>query len=380
MKKIVIELMVGVLFFIASLLINPKGTEEVHAQARPEYMQDIMLDKMHFPDEHIRNQLARTVDQNKDGILSRIEREKIYYLTISNIDLGLNKYWYPDMNDLSEENKVYNKTKYSLWLGYSWTEGRYSKEKILDLTGIEYFFNLREVRVDGYEMITGSFRNNTNLRKIWVGCSEKKEAKSFDTIREDFPVSQLTYIHLKNIISDTIKLEDVPNLSVLRVIQPDGSNKRFTSLNLSNNKKLKELELGNIVPARLDLRKHQKLTSVKVYCGTYKYGQQCGGNLDEDANSYYRYYLPEKNQKCKILFARKNKIRTLHYFTGNKTIDITRLSKLEDFETLKSVKVKVKSSWIRKTFTKKKWGCAIIKSGKFLQKIKAAKKKKYTVI
>ena len=84
--------------------------------------------------------------------------------------------------------------------------------------------------------------------------------------------------------------------------------------------------------------------------------------------------------KCKITFAKKNNIQTLYYFTADKTIDISRLSKLEDFQTLKSVKAKVKSSWIRKTFKKKKWGCAVVKSGKFINKIKAGKKKKYTTI
>ena len=56
------------------------------------------------------------------------------------------------------------------------------------------------------------------------------------------------------------------------------------------------------------------------------------------------------------------------------------LTKLEDFQTLKTTKAKVRSSWIRRTFTKKKWGCAVVKNGKFVKKMKAAKRKKVTVI
>ena len=37
-----------------------------------------------------------------------------------------------------------------------------------------------------------------------------------------------------------------------------------------------------------------------------------------------------------------------------------RLSKLEDFQTLKFVKVKVKSSWARKTFQEEKSGAALL--------------------
>lgn len=86
----------------------------------------------------------------------------------------------------------------------------------------------------------------------------------------------------------------------------------------------------------------------------------------------------QKKYEMQDYLCQKNNIQTLYYFTVDKTIDISRLSKLEVFQTLKSVKAKVKSSWIRKTFRKNKWGCAIVKSGKFIKKIKAGKKKIYT--
>ena len=109
----------------------------------------------------------------------------------------------------------------------------------------------------------------------------------------------------QNIYANELNVDEIAGLQVLRVILPDGSGRRLSALNLYKNVKLKALELKNIMPAKLDLRKNTKL---------------------------------------------------------------------------KSVKVKVKSSWIRKTFRKNKWGCAIVKSGKFIKKIKAGKKKIYTII
>ena len=202
--------------------------------------------------------------------------------------------------------------------------------------------------------------------------------KGYDQVRQDFPVSQLTYMHLENIYVNELDVDEISGLQVLRVILPEGSGRRLPALNLSKNIKLKELELKNIMSDKLDLRKNTKLKSVKVYSGKCKFGQDYGRNLKW--TDYYEYYLPEKNMKCKITFAKKNNIQTLYYFTADKAIDISRLSKLEDFQTLKSVKAKVKSSWIRKTFTKRKWGCSIVKNGKFLTKVKARKKKKCTMI
>lgn len=196
-------------------------------------------------------------------------------------------------------------------------------------------------------------------------------------------MSQLTYLHLKNITADTLNVDEIPNLQVVRILLPEGSNRRFTALNFSKNAKLKEIELANIMPAKLDLRKNPKINSVKVYSGKCKNGQDYGMGIDEDAeprNGRYRYYLPEKGQKCKVIFPKKNCVKTLYYFTSDKNIDLTRLTKLEDFQTLKSTKAKVKSDWIRKTFTRKNWGCAVVKSGKFIKKIKAEKRKKVTML
>ncbi len=389
MKSTTRRIMMGVILCMILLYGNSVIKIEAKAEVKPEYMQDVPLDEAHFPDEYFRAELGRLVDENNDGILSRKEREKICYLML-NKGGGRNGYWYSDMNyPANEDFLVYNDSirnstleisevkKYKTDMYKNVYKDAESWSDKIDLTGIEYFFNLQEVRADKYELLSGSFKNNVNLRKIWVGCTNLGD-KGYHQVQKDFPVSQLTYMHLENIYANELNVDEIAGLQVLRMILPDGSGRRLPTLNLSKNIKLKELELKNIMPAKLDLKKNTKLKTVKVYSGKCKTGQGYGRDLEEKHG--YVYYLPEKNMKCKITFAKKNNIQTLYYFTADKTIDISRLSKLEDFQTLKSIKAKVKLSWIRKTFRKNKWGCAIVKSGKFIKKIKAGKKKIYTII
>ncbi len=398
MRKLTLKIL-GIIFYCFTIvLIIPEKGGRVQAEVKSDYMQDVLLDAAHFPDERFRKQLARYVDTNKDGILTAQEREKIYYVEFGNIS-RLTKGWYLDMMYQGvEENKVLSKDRFTLELCFDYREDNgnvAAPEKILDVTGIEYFFNLEEVRASKYEMLSGSFQSNAKLKKIWVGCTDpafsKFGQKNYENILQSFPVSQMTYIHLQNIFTDKLDMEEIADLQVLRVILPDGSNRRLSSVSLSKNKKLKELELGHILPGRLDLRRNQKLKTLKLYSGEVKAGQRCGSPVYLESDDYeddgyypsyscYYYYLPEKGQNCKVIFPKKNQIQTFHYFTKDKKIDISMLTKLEDFQTLKTTKAKVRSGWIRRTFTKKKWGCAVVKSGKFLRKMKAAKRKKVTVI
>ena len=397
MKKIILKVAAGIFLYIAAFQMNPAVVVEVHAEVKPEYMQDVPLDEAHFPDELFRKKLKYYVDENKDGILSGEERKKIYYLDLVSPLSGVHEHWYRDMNCMcaeydEEDYIVYSKTKCALHLDFNTDEDNHHgtlADQAVDMRGIEYFFNLEEVRMDNYEWVSGSFKNNANLKKIWIGCS-KTGQKGYGNIMDDFPHSQLTYMHLENVDADTLDVKKIPELQVLRVIFPEGSNRRLTALDLSKNKKLKELEFGHILPGRLDLRRNPKLKTLKLYTGQGKVGQKYGGVVYRHSDafetgyyqsySWYEYYLPEKGQNCKVVFPKKNQIQKLYYFTRDKKIDISMLTKLNDFQTLKTTKVKVKSSWIRKTFTNKKWGCAVIKNGKFVKKINAEKKKKYTMI
>ena len=147
--------------------------------------------------------------------------------------------------------------------------------------------------------------------------------------------------------SKGLNVSDMPNLEVLRIILPEGTNQTMKALDLSKHKALKDIELANITPASLDLRKNTKLTSVKVYTGKLK----C------EKKSRYYYYQPKKKVSCKIRFPKKNNIATLYYFVDNTSLDVRNLTKLEDLHTLKTTRIKAKSSWVRKTFNKKNWAC-----------------------
>ena len=160
-------------------------------------------------------------------------------------------------------------------------------------------------------------------------------------------------------------MSDMPNLEVLRIILPEGTNQTMKALDLSKHKALKDIELANITPASLDLRKNTKLTSVKVYTGKLK----C------EKKSRYYYYQPKKKVSCKIRFPKKNNIATLYYFVDNTSLDVRNLTKLEDLHTLKTTRIKAKSSWVRKTFNKKNWACVFVKNGIIQKKVKASKKK-----
>lgn len=371
MKKQLLKIILGVFICIVALHINSKTGMKVKAEVKPEYMQDVPLDGAHFPDEQFRKKLEISVDKNKDGMLSREERENIYYLDLYSYTNAVSKTWCQDMEYMhlgyDEDYIVWDKTKCALLLNFSFdpeNPQRSLADPAINVRGIEYFFNLEEVKIDKYELVSGSFKNNANLKKIWIGCS-KTGQRGYGNITGDFPVSQLTYMHLENIDADTLDVKKIPELQVLRVIFPEGSNRRLTALDLSKNTKLKELELDGIMPGKLDLRQNRKLESLKVYSD--KYNRERG-------------YPSKQDQKCKITFAKKNQLRTFWYFTADKGIDLTRLNKLEELQTPKATRIKVKSGWIRKTFTKKKWGCAVTKGGKFVKKIKAEKKKKYTMI
>jgi len=59
----------------------------------------------------------------------------------------------------------------------------------------------------------------------------------------------------------------------------------------------------------------------------------------------------------------------------NTSLDVRNLTKLEDLHTLKTTRIKAKSSWVRKTFNKKNWACVFVKNGIIQKKVKASKKK-----
>ncbi len=375
MEKLFIK--VAVVMFLFGTMWGSKGAMLVQAaQTDAKYMQDVLVDEAHFPDKNFRKNVEDLLDTNKDGILSKAERENVYYVEIGGV--GYKNTWYTDMkfagysheyapgkSVTEEEIEVSSTSKKTFSISLKdFSTGR--PVEVMNITGIEYLFNLEEILVTDYSIQKGSLKHNANLKKVWVKSSSYG-AVSYEKIQKEIPLEQLSYLHMINIKipSKGLNLMDMPKLEVLRIILPNGTNQTMKALDLSKNKALKDLELANITPAALDLRKNTKLTSVKVYTGKPKREKKSG----------YYYYQPKKKVSCKIQFPKKNSIDTLYYFVDNTSLDAQNLTKLEDLHTLKTTRIKVKSSWVRETFNKKTWACVFAKNGMDQKKVKASKKK-----
>ncbi len=122
------------------------------------------------------------------------------------------------------------------------------------------------------------------------------------------------------------------------------------------------------------MRDELKAQVKNIFCFTNGFFYRASGR----GYGYY-YYQPKKKVSCKIRFPKKNNIATLYYFVDNTSLDVRNLTKLEDLHTLKTTRIKAKSSWVRKTFNKKNWACVFVKNGINQKKVKASKKKVTTL-
>lgn len=294
MEKLFIK--VAVVMFLFGTMWGSKDAMLVQAaQTDAKYMQDVLVDEAHFPDKNFRKNVEDLLDTNKDGILSKAERENVYYVEIGGV--GYKNTWYTDMkfagysheyapgkSVTEEEIEVSSTSKKTFSIPLKdFSTGR--PVEVMNITGIEYLFNLEEILVTDYSIQKGSLKHNANLKKVWVKSSSYG-AVSYEKIQKEIPLEQLSYLHMINIKipSKGLNVMDMPKLEVLRIILPNGTNQTMKAWDLSKNKALKDLELANITPAALDLRKNTKLTSVKVYTGKPKREKKSG----------YYYYQPKK--------------------------------------------------------------------------------------
>ena len=77
----------------------------------------------HFPDENFRKNVENFLDVNKDGILSKAEREDVYYAEIGGVgykdpwcytDMKFSEHWYgyaPGISVTSDEGRVKSASK-----------------------------------------------------------------------------------------------------------------------------------------------------------------------------------------------------------------------------------------------------------------------------
>ncbi|MBO5174695.1 MAG: hypothetical protein J6B84_06105, partial [Eubacterium sp.] len=95
MKKLFIKAAVVTLLF--GTISGCKGAMPAQAaQTEAKYMEDVLIDEAHFPDENFRKNVENFLDVNKDGILSKAEREDVYYAEIGGVGYK-DTWWYTDM-------------------------------------------------------------------------------------------------------------------------------------------------------------------------------------------------------------------------------------------------------------------------------------------
>ncbi|MBO5174088.1 MAG: hypothetical protein J6B84_03010, partial [Eubacterium sp.] len=94
MKKSIMMLLGGLAVVSAIAISKPSMAEA--AQTEAKYMEDVLIDEAHFPDENFRKNVENFLDVNKDGILSKAEREDVYYAEIGGVGYK-DTWWYTDM-------------------------------------------------------------------------------------------------------------------------------------------------------------------------------------------------------------------------------------------------------------------------------------------
>lgn len=236
-------------------------------EADPNPPEDIELNSTNFPNKTFL-EIAKSCDKDGDGKLTYFERAKLRYLNLSK----------PDEND-TEADKTYADDKY---------------RQIDNFKGIEYFTNLRGVNIDGNTAVTSIDLSSCTKLNDFVGanCPKLEKAVLPESVKE-------VYIYISGLKEfDAAKY---PKLEVLKIF-----NTQVTSIDVSKNPNLRELDLGN-----------DKLTS------------------DVDiSNSPELIELSVNSTGIKKLDVSKNKKLEILDIGGNKGIELIGI---EDLTTLKEL-------------------------------------------
>ena len=175
-------------------------------EADPDAPKDVEINPANFPNDTFR-EIVKTLDTNNDDVLTYIERSKLHYLNLSK----------PDEND-TEADKTYADDKY---------------RQIDNFKGIEYFTNLRGVSIDGNTAVTSIDLSSCTKINDFVGanCPKLEKVVLPESVKE-------VYIYISGLKEfDAAKY---PKLEVLKIF-----NTQVTSVDVSKNPNLRELDLGN---------------------------------------------------------------------------------------------------------------------------------------
>ena len=175
----------------------------------------IPIDPAHFPDENFRKYLGqKAIDDNRDGILSQTEREKVTAIVL------------------------------------------HSAGNISDLTGIKYFPNLKELYCNGGDLANLDVSQNTKLTNLYC---YNNQLTSLDVSEN----TKLTELDCSDNQLANLDVSENPELTYLKC----GSN-QLTRLDLHVNTALETLICDNNQLTSLNLSSNTALT--QVYCSGNK--------------------------------------------------------------------------------------------------------------
>ena len=206
-----IMLMFMLVLLMAASYINCKAEEIT-----------VAVDEAHFPDQIFRKYITKNIDKDKNGVLS--------------------------------QNEIHKVKKIKLWRESKYYINPYDK---IDLQGINYFFNLKQLNIYAQKYINLSLLSQQKLlesvcfysdeQKVW-NIPEIKNLKKIIIDDEDIKKIdlskniQLEEIKLIHHANTRLKLDLKKNIQ-LKKINIISKSKKKSKLDFSNNKKLKKVNL-----------------------------------------------------------------------------------------------------------------------------------------
>ena len=234
----------------------------------------VAVDEAHFPDQIFRKYITENIDKNKNGVLS--------------------------------QNEIHKVKKIKLWRESKYYINPYDK---IDLQGINYFFNLKQLNIYAQKYINLSLLSQQKLLESVCFYSDEQKVWNIPEIK-----------NLKKIIIDD---EDIKKID------------------LSKNMQLEEIKLIHHANTRLklDLKKNIQLKKINIISKSKKKSK-----LDFSHNKN----LKKVNLKIlcsKIIWPQKNHIEDLTFTNPSKKnvkIDLSKNIRLKKLHVNNNFKNKIK--------------------------------------
>lgn len=260
LQKQLLVLTIGGLLLFAGVRIHAEETAELMIEKVETFAEgDIPVDEEHFPDDAFREYVKKEC-QGEDGILTKEERMSIFRI---------------------------------LFFGKEYT----------DLTGIEYFPNLKDIDVGDASIKRVDLSKNVELERVsFLSCN----------ITEIIGLEKLSKLKFLNCYDNSIR-----NLDISKNLELEGVycvENELETLDTSNNLKLQDIECGSnhIVNMTVDKNpeltflccQNNKLTSLDVSQNTKLIELRCD-------NNYLKNIDISNNPMLRSVACRENEIEKL---------------------------------------------------------------------